>query len=235
MIARMALFAIWRPKLEETFLTPNASRLDRLRQVRLELRRLVGRQRLGADLEALVAVAVRRGPPALDDGARLADAAPLCSRTCSSEVGAGVLKAIWVPPLKSIPRLRPRIAEREDRDGDHGGRDAEPEPPAADEVDLQPAGMPPPAVPITRGLSRNFDPASSERKARVASTAVSIEIAVPISSISANPRTDDGRDREEHERRDRGDDVGVDDRREALRVSRLDRRARRCALRAPPP
>ena len=34
MIARIALFAIWRPKLAETFLTPNASALTRLLQVR---------------------------------------------------------------------------------------------------------------------------------------------------------------------------------------------------------
>ena len=59
MIARIALFAIWRPKLDDTFLTPNASALTRLLQVCLELRGLVARERLGADLEALV-VAVRR-------------------------------------------------------------------------------------------------------------------------------------------------------------------------------
>ena len=34
-------------------------------------------------------------------------------------------------------------------------------------------------------------PASSDRKARVARTAVSIEIAVPIRSMRANPRTDE--------------------------------------------
>ena len=56
---------------------------------------------------------------------------------------------------------------------------------------LSQAGMPPPEVPITLGLSRNFVPASSDRKARVASTAVSIEIAVPIRSMRAKPRTDD--------------------------------------------
>ena len=64
MIARIALFAIWRPKLDDTFLTPNASALTDVRQVRLELRRLVARERLGADLEALVVrrSSRRRGP-----------------------------------------------------------------------------------------------------------------------------------------------------------------------------
>ena len=37
MIARSALFAIWRPKLADTFLTPNASRLDGPRRGRLQL------------------------------------------------------------------------------------------------------------------------------------------------------------------------------------------------------
>ena len=57
-------------------LDPERVGFDGLRQVRLELRRLVGRERLGPDLEALV-VAVRRGAAALDDGAPLADAGGL--------------------------------------------------------------------------------------------------------------------------------------------------------------
>ena len=51
--------------------------------------------------------------------------------------------------------------------------------------------IPPPATPITFGFSSSFVPASSDRNARVARTAVSIEIAVPMRSISANPRTDE--------------------------------------------
>ena len=49
--------------------------------------------------------------------------------------------------------------------------------------------MPPPVVPISRGLSIQPNPARSARIARVASTAVSIESAVPMRSISAKPRT----------------------------------------------
>ena len=42
---------------------------------------------------------------------------------------------------------------------------------------------------MKRGLPNQLKPASTARIARVASTAVSIESAVPIRSISANPRT----------------------------------------------
>ena len=60
-------------------------------------------------------------------------------------------------------------------------------------------------------------------------TAVSIEIAVPIRSISAKPRTRRGGDPEQHECRDRGDDIRIDDRGEAFGVARLDRRAHAAA------
>ncbi len=46
-----------------------------------------------------------------------------------------------------------------------------------------------PEAPMKRGLSNQRKPASSPRNARVAATAVSIEIAVPISSMSAKPLT----------------------------------------------
>jgi len=49
--------------------------------------------------------------------------------------------------------------------------------------------MPCPVAPMNRGLSIHPKPASSARMARVASTAVSIESAVPIRSMSAKPRT----------------------------------------------
>ena len=49
--------------------------------------------------------------------------------------------------------------------------------------------MPPPEAPISRGLSSILSPASTARKARVARTAVNIDIAVPTSSIRAKPRT----------------------------------------------
>ncbi len=51
--------------------------------------------------------------------------------------------------------------------------------------------IPPPEAPTTLGFSKSFEPPSNERNARVTRTAVTIEIAVPISSISAKPRTDD--------------------------------------------
>ena len=46
-----------------------------------------------------------------------------------------------------------------------------------------------PSAPIRRGLSNQLKPARSPRIARVAATAVSSEISVPISSISAKPFT----------------------------------------------
>ena len=42
---------------------------------------------------------------------------------------------------------------------------------------------------MNRGLSNHLKPASSPRRARVAATAVIIEITVPISSMSAKPLT----------------------------------------------
>ena len=144
-------------------------------------------------------------------------------RTFSIEVGAGVVKPICVPPLKSIPRLSPRTPSARTETTITAAEMPNQSLRRPMKSILSHGRMPPPEVPITRGLSRSFEPASSERNARVASTAVSIEIAVPIRSISANPRTRRGGDREQHERGDRGDDVGVDDRREALRVAGLDR------------
>ena len=47
-----------------------------------------------------------------------------------------------------------------------------------------------PSAPMKRGLSNQLKPARSPSIARVATTAVSSEIIVPISSISAKPFTD---------------------------------------------
>ena len=194
MIARIAERAIWRPKLADTFLTPNASALDGLRCRSLwNFAASLGRERLGPDLEALVAVArssTARGPGCT--ASACADRARPASRTVSSDVGAGVVNAICVPPLKSMPEVEALDAERDDRDRDDGGRDREPEPPLADEVDLQPVADA--AAGRSRSALRVLEHLGSRRAARgtraCASTAVSIEIAVPIRSISAKPRTD---------------------------------------------
>ena len=50
-------------------------------------------------------------------------------------------------------------------------------------------GIPWPVAPMKRGLSNQSKPPSTARIARVAATAVSIERAVPMRSMSANPRT----------------------------------------------
>ncbi len=87
MIAKIALFAIWRPKLSETFFGPERRRLHGAREILLQLVLLGDRQGFGADLEARV-LALGRRAAALDDGAGLADRRASC-RTSSSEVGLG--------------------------------------------------------------------------------------------------------------------------------------------------
>ena len=82
-----------------------------------------------------------------------------------------------------------------------------------------------PCAPMNVGLSNQRKPASRPSIARVAATAVSSEITVPISSISAKPLTPAVGDREQHERGDARHGVRVENRVEALRVARADRGA----------
>ncbi len=222
MIARIAERAIWRPKLDDTFLTPNASALHGLLQIRLELRRLVGRERLGADLEALV-VAVRRGPATLD---LTAFACPTRAACCANRLERGRrgrLEGDLRAALEVDPEVEPADPEREHRDRDHGGRDPEPEPPATDEVDLQPGrdaaagGADHSGVleELRAGEQREERPGGEHgRQHRDRGTDQEHQ------GESAHRRRGD---REQDERGDRGDHVGVDDRRKALRVAGLDR------------
>ena len=80
-----------------------------------------------------------------------------------------------------------------------------------------------PFAPMNAGFSNQRKPASSPSIARVATTAVTSEIAVPIRSMSAKPLTPAVATSEQDERRDRRHDVRVDDRVEALRVAGGDR------------
>ena len=105
------------------------------------------------------------------------------------EVGCSVLNVTCVPPLKSIPRLSPltpsatiEIATTVPEIANHVRRRFMKSiwshfPTCA------------PCAPIRRGLSNQRKPASRPSIARVANTAVSSEITVPISSISAKPFT----------------------------------------------
>ncbi len=115
--------------------------------------------------------------------------AAIWSRTADSETGAGVANRACVPPLKSIPRLRPwtisattltPIATSERMN--HSRR----RPTTSIRCHR---GISVAVAPMKRGLSNHLKPESTVSIARVATTAVSIEIAVPIRSISAKPRT----------------------------------------------
>ena len=146
-----------------------------------------------------------------------------CLRTSSIEVGAGVVKPIWVPPLKSMPRLSPRT------------------PSARTETTITAAEIPNHS---RRRLMKSILSHGLDAAARGADHARVVEELRAGEQREERARREHGRehrdrgtdqehegesahrrggDREQHERGDRGDDVGVDDRREALRVAGLDR------------
>ena len=119
--------------------------------------------------------------------ARPTDAAS--SRTRSTVVGCGVSNETWLPPSKSIPRLRPlnTIKAIETTSS-----------PVAIENQIRrlptksifcQSGILSALAPMNFGLSNQRKRARTPSSARVASTAVSIESSVPTRSMSANPRT----------------------------------------------
>ena len=86
-----------------------------------------------------------------------------------------------------------------------------------------------PSAPIRRGLSNQLKPASSPRIARVASNGGQQRDQRSDQQHQREALHACGRDQEEDDGGDRGDDVRVDDRREALAVARRDRGAHRFA------
>ena len=103
--------------------------------------------------------------------------------------GDGVLNVIWVPPLKSMPRLRPRTpsemiatATTTPDMTNHSLRFA---------MKSMFRNLPPcwPEAPMNTGLSNHLKPESRPSMARVAATAVTSEITVPMNSIRAKPLT----------------------------------------------
>ena len=112
-----------------------------------------------------------------------------CARTLVSDVGAAVLNVTWTPPRKSMPRLRPRVASEialiastTPEIANHRLRRR------MKSICSQRPFCEPPA-PMKFALLNQRKPASRPSIARVAATAVSSEITVPISSISAKPFT----------------------------------------------
>ena len=86
---------------------------------------------------------------------------------------------------------------------------------------------PVPIDPSTRGELMKLNPLRRPSIARVATTAVKIDVATPIKSIRAKPFTRRCRGRVQDARGDQRDDVGVDDRVESAPVPRRDRGADR--------
>ena len=115
----------------------------------------------------------------------------LCAslRTSSTSCGCGVWNVTCDPPLKSIPRFRPRtpietiaIATTTPEIANHSRRL-----PMKSIWSQRPCCWP--FAPMNAGFSNQRKPASSPSIARVANTAVTSEIAVPIRSMSAKPLT----------------------------------------------
>ena len=159
----------------------------------------------------------------MDDRAPLADLGRLVADVLERD-RLGVVNEICVPPSKSIPRFSPLTMSAPTVITS-----------TTPEIANQIFRLPMKSIcihgPLLAGRAHEpravepRKPASSPSIARVAKTAVTIEMAVPTSSMSAKPFTPAVASDEEDERRDRRDDVGVDDRVEALRVARRDRRA----------
>ena len=186
-------------------------------------------QLLEPDLEALVAVAPGRRCPRPWTTASARPIACAWARTVSSDVGFGVLNVICTPPLKSMPRFRPRTPSDRTPIATPTPRDDEPERDALHEVDLQERA----ALAVVRAHeARVLEPAEAGEQAEHRARRRD-------GGDQRDDRADQQherealharrRDREQDQRGDRGDDVRVDDRAEALRVPGGDRGAHRLA------
>ena len=187
MIARIAARAICRPKLDETVVAPGAVVVAGPQRAR-DLRQLVAAERFRPDLEALVAASAGGRPAPLDDGVGIALRAHHLANV-SGRVRHGRLEAQLRAALEVDTEIEPAYAERDGADEDDHGRDPEPDITAAHEVDLQPPSALLPWAPMNRGLLNHEKPASIPSIARVAATAVTREMIVPIRSIRAKPFT----------------------------------------------
>ena len=233
MIAMIAPRRICSLKLAETFLTPTEVASSCLRAASCRFVCSPDGQRLGLELELLVAAVLGSPRPWMTASARpivgASGGRPRPSAAC------GVLNEIWLPPLKSMPRLSPWKIERPDADQDDRAGDREPELGAPMKSIRCQAGIFCALAPMNAGLLNQRKPARTPSSARVAATAVTIERSVPIEEHEGEALDARRRDGEEDERGDHRHDVRVDDRVEALAVAaRRWRRARICP-RAPLP
>ncbi len=137
------------------------------------------------------------------------------------------MKVIWTPPLKSIPRFSPwtTIARTLSADGDE--RDDEVEAAPGDDVDPLPARDLPGGRAHEARRLRPLEPGEqAEHRAGRGDGGEERDDGADQQHQREALHLG-GRDREQDQRGDRGDDVRVDDRAEALRVTGGDRGAHR--------
>ncbi len=101
-----------------------------------------------------------------------------------------VLKVSWVPPVKSMPLLSP-LMPRLMTAATTMTAETENQILRRETKLTRSQRVPEPTEPSTRGLAMNLKRPSSPSMARVATTAVKIDVTTPISSISAKPFTDE--------------------------------------------
>ena len=107
--------------------------------------------------------------------------------TCSCVAGFTNVASIAVPPLKSMPRLSPRVASEP-------SAISTTTPEMANQRYLRPVMSARqrtfcPEAPISAALLNQRKPESTPSIARVASTAVNIETSTPTASVKAKPLT----------------------------------------------
>ena len=159
----------------------------------------------------------------------------LAHRACR-RASACVLNVICVPPLKSMPRLRPRTPSEIDAGDDDRAGDREPQVPAPHEVDLQPLRR---LLPVRAHEARVVEPAEAaeqaEHRARRRDRGEQRDQRCRSAASARSPSRAATAIEEQHERGDRGDDVRVEDGVEALAVAGRDGGAHGLPGRAPLP
>ena len=222
----MAPSAIWRPKLEETLCTLDSASKARLRAcVRRGL--LLRRQLLGLDLEAAVLLDADLLAAADDLRSALAERRGLRANVLERD-GLGCRERDLRPALEVDAEIEALDRDRAERDQEHDARDREPAVPKADEVAPDPGGR----LALGPHQSRVVEPLEAAEQAEDRARRRDRGQQRHQRSDQEHEREaldSCRRDEEEHHRGDRSDDVGVDDRREALAVAGRDRGSHRFA------
>ena len=185
---------------------------------------LFARQRLRPDLEALVPSPLFGDSAALDDRVRCPIAAA-CGDARRRSASPRRLERDLRAALEVDPEVQALDAERDGADHDDRSGDREPEVAAAHEVDLEPLrGL----LALRAHEARVVEPAEAGEQAEHRARGGDGRDQRDHGADQEHQREAlhlRGRDGEEDERRDRRDDVRVEDRAEALRVAGRDRGA----------